>query len=310
MKMILRRFARWISCAAGFAVAGAMVGVAFSVLLSASAFAAPIGYSVRSDGDDNLYRIDLGTGAATSLGPTGFAKIEALTMSPAGELFGVNPATAQLVKCAITNGACTSVGALTNLPPVQTNAGLAFASNGTLYLAMNAATYVVNPADGATYALGVSGAAISGLGAGAPRDDCTSGLYAIGGNSDQGKFFCVNTTTGAATQLGTLTGVSALDGGLDGDAGTGLVWGITNNNPAQIYSVTPASLAVSNIKPLTINGVSAGGFESLAVVRSTVMGAPAAGVTTEVPTMSTFALAVLITVSIGAGAFRLRKQRC
>ena len=33
-------------------------------------------YSVRSDGDDNLYRIDLGTGVATAVGPVGFDDVE------------------------------------------------------------------------------------------------------------------------------------------------------------------------------------------------------------------------------------------
>jgi hypothetical protein len=140
---------------------------------------------------------------------------------------------------------------------------------------------VVDPATGAASVLGSANAAISGLASGSVSATCTSGLYGIGGNSDQGKLYCINATSGAATQLGTLSGVSALDGGLDGDRNTGLIWGVTNGTASQIYSVNPATLAVSNTQPVTINGAPAGGFESLAVQPSaaavTGVGVPTLG---------------------------------
>jgi hypothetical protein len=231
--------------------------------------ALPIGYSVRSDtAGRELYRINLATGVANMIGATGFTKIEALALSPANELFGVNPQSAQLVRCNTASGACTAVGTLSGIPAASTNAGLAFDSTGRLFLSMYAVLYTVNPATAATTALGASGAAISGLASTSPTAACASGLFGIGGNSDQGKFYCLNTTTGAATQLGTLTGASALDGGLDADAKTGLVWGLTNESPGRIYSVNATTLAVSIVGPVTVAGVASGGFESLAVARS------------------------------------------
>ena len=49
------------------------------------------------------------------------------------------------------------MGTLTGLPQLQVNAGLTFASNGSLYLAMNAVVYRIDPATAATAALGGPG---------------------------------------------------------------------------------------------------------------------------------------------------------
>ena len=275
------------------------VVVAALLAVTAHAFAGPIGYSVRSDVDRKLYRIDMATGVATDIGATGFSKIEGLAINAAGEIYGVNPPTAQLVKCSGANGACTAVGVLTGLPQLQTNAGLAFASTGTLYLAMNAVIYRVDPATGATAALGGSGPALAGLAGVAPSTTCPSGLYGMGGNSDRGKFYCINVSTGVATLLGSL-GTSPLDVGLDGDPVTGLVWGVSNDDPGQVFAVDPATLSVSNVTTVTLAGKAIGGFESLAVARTgtaaigdTVI-EPAADAAFVVPTLNQWMLALLV----------------
>jgi hypothetical protein len=245
------------------------VAAAFAALIAVAAFASPIGYSVRSDtSGKELYRINLATGAASIIGASGFSKIEALALSANDELYGVNPQSAQLVRCSTSTGACTAVGTLSGIPPASTNAGLTFDSTGRLFLSMNAVLYSVDPASASATAIGASGAAISGLASTAPTPACTSGLFGIGGNSDQGKFYCLNTTTGAATQLSTLSGATALDGGLDADRRTGLIWGLTNESPGKIYTVDPSTFAVSNVVTVTVSGVATGGFESLAVARS------------------------------------------
>ncbi len=275
------------------------VVVAALLAVTAHAFAGPIGYSVRSDVDRKLYRIDMATGVATDIGATGFSKIEGLAINAAGEIYGVNPPTAQLVKCAAATGACTAVGALTGLPQLQTNAGLAFASTGSLYLAMNAVIYRVDPATGATAALGGSGPALAGLAGVAPSTTCPSGLYGMGGNGDRGKFYCINVSTGVATLLGSL-GTSPLDVGLDGDPVTGLVWGVSNDDPGQVFAVDPATLSVSNVTTVTLAGKAIGGFESLAVARTgtaaigdTVI-EPAADAAFVVPTLNQWMLALLV----------------
>ena len=296
MTFILRRFIRGVACAGAFVRLAAVLVVAFSASV---VVAASLGYSVRSDVDRRLYRIDLATGVATQLGATGFSKIEGLAINATGEIFGVNPATAQLVKCSPTTGACTAVGLLIGVPQVQTNAGLAFATTGALYLAMNAVVYRVDPATGGTAALGGTGPALSGLAGVNPSAACASGLYGIGGNTDRGKLYCINVATGFATLLGTLS-INPLDSGLDGDPVTGIVWGVSNDDPGQVFAINPATLAVTNVNTVTLAGTAVGGFESLAVLHT-------ADVIEPVPTLSQ---AVLLLLSLLlASAVMLRQRR-
>lgn len=278
-----------------------------------ASFAGPIGYSVRSDVDRHLYRIDLATGAASDIGATGFSKIEGLAIDSNGELYGVNPSTAQLVKCSAATGACTAVGTLSGLPQSQTNAGLAFAANGSLYLAMNAVVYRVDPATATTAALGGTGPALSGLAGVAPTTACQSGLFGMGGNGDRGKFYCINVSNGSATLLGSLNGISPLDVGLDGDPVTGMVWGVTNDATGQVFSVDPATLAVSDVNPVTVDGKAVGGFESLAVARTgttavndpTAVAAPGPVV---VSTLDGHSLALLLFGVLAVAVMSLRQR--
>ena len=299
--MILRALLRGASFAAAIVVASAT-------------FASPTGYSVRSDVDRKLYSLDLATGVANELGATGFSKIEGLAINSAGEIYGVNPSTAQLVKCSATTGACTAVGVLSGLPQAQSNAGLAFFSTGVLYLAMNAVIYRVDPANAATVALGNTGPAISGLAGVSPTAGCASGIYGLGGNTDRGKFYCINITNGVATLLGTV-GVSPLDSGLDGDLATGLVWGVSNDDPGQVFSINTASLAIANTNTVTLAGKAIGGFESLAVARTTTSDVPPVTVTPaandpqSVPALSLPLLAALALLLAMVAAVSLRAQR-
>ena len=285
-----------------------------ALALSAVVPASPIGYSVRSDVDAKLYRLDMASGVATEIGATGFSKIEALAINSAGEIYGVNPVTAQLVKCSAGTGACRAVGTLVGLPQVPSNAGLAFASSGALYLAVNAAVYFVDPATGAVAALGGTGPAISGLAGVAPSATCASGLYAMGGNTNRGKFYCINTTTGVATLLGTL-GITPLDLGLDGDPVTGLVWGISDDVPGQVFAINPATLAITNINTVTLAGKAIGGFESLAIARTgtTAVGdtlpAAVAADPLVVPTLSPAWLAALSLLLAVSATLLFRKRK-
>ncbi|TAG04167.1 MAG: hypothetical protein EAZ43_05505 [Betaproteobacteria bacterium] len=283
--------------------------VGFAAVMSL-AHAQPYGYSVRSEIDDRLYRINLATGVAEQLGVTGFGKIEGLALNAAGELFGVNlipQAPAQTVKCSTTSGVCTSVGSTTQTS--GGSAGLAFSPTGQLYLAMNSALFSVNPQTGAATALSASsGPTISGLASGAITAQCGTGIYALAGNSDAGKLYCVNTTTGALTLLGSLPGLTtttAIDAGLDGDRTTGVLWGITNpsdsNAPAQIFSVAPETLAISALTPVTLSGAPIGGFESLAVEPSSAVSGP-----TQIPTVSTVGL---LAVGLGLCGFAFAALR-
>ena len=296
MTFILRTLIRASVCALVFAAPLA------GLLAASGASAAVIGYSVRSDADRKMYRVDMATGVATAIGASGFNKIEGLAINTAGEIYGVNPATAQLVKCSSTTGACTAVGLLIGLPQVQVNAGLTFAADGALYLAANAVVYRVDPATGAAAPLGGTGPALSGLAGVAPTTNCASGLFGIGGNTDRGKLYCINTTTGATTLLGTLS-VNPLDSGLDGDPVTGIVWGISNEDPGQVFAINPLSLAVTNLNTVTLAGAPIGGFESLAIQHTADV-----AVLQTVPTLSESALLLLSLLLMSVAIFSQRHK--
>jgi hypothetical protein len=246
-------------------------------------------------------------------------------MNAARELFGVNPSTSsaqsQLVKCATDTGVCSAVGVLGVVTVASTNAGLAFLPSGQLFLAMNASIYVVNPATGAAVFIGNNDTAISGLAATTPTTNCASGLFAVGGNSSAGLFYCVNTTNGALTLLGRLTG-SATDAGLDADSTTGLLWEITNptdtSAPAQVFSFSPITLVQSTPVAVTLGGAAIGGFEGLAVLPSAAAVVPATppiipsapSDPNDIPTLSQWSLLFsALTVALAALAATRHRRR-
>ncbi len=253
--------------------------------------AAPIGYSVRSDGDDNLYRIDLATGEASVIGPSGFTKIEGMAMSPAGEVFAVDPQTAspRLLKCSTTpssSAVCAATGTVAlGVAAVASPVGLAFLPNGELYMAMSATIFSLNTTTGAATPRGPAGSvAIAGLAGRSPSANCSSGLFALGANVSPAQLYCVNTTSGALTALGPVT-PSTLDAGFDADTVTGLLWEITNANPSQVFSINAETRATSTPVNVTLNGLAIGGFEGLAVAPSPTV---VRGFGEPIPTLSTW----------------------
>jgi hypothetical protein len=251
----------------------ALVSASGLLALSGAALAqtSVIGFAVsNTDSARKLYRIDFATGEATAIGPTGTSKVEGLALSPAGDLFAVNPATSQLLKCSSETGACTVVGTLTGVAPSLTgNAGLAFAADGKLYVGLNAALFRVDPATGAATFVGNTGVAIGGLAGIAPQPNCASGLYALGSNTDRGRLFCVSTANGAVTPLTTLAGLSPVDGGLDGLADESVLYGVADNGSAgsQIFRIAADKLVPEQIIKVTVNGSDLTGLESLAIQR-------------------------------------------
>lgn len=124
----------------------------------------------------DLVIVNTGTGALTTIGPTGFGPISGLAYDPvSGIMYGVvggNPGAGDggsgggdLVTVDLASGAATSVGP-TGLTAVG---GLAFAPNGTLYggTASNSMTpnslFTIDPATGAATFVGSVGFSVTGL---------------------------------------------------------------------------------------------------------------------------------------------------
>jgi len=229
------------------------------VFLPATA-GAQIGFSVQSDGDDQLYSIDLPSGTATPIGPTGFNDIECLSFDPSGTiLYGVDDNTDQLVTCSTSTGACNAVGPLVNLDDGQLNCGLTFDCSGNLFLSTEEDTptfYSVNPNTGQATPIGPQGQDVTGLAARKGDVTCFSGVFGLGGEDDE-NLGCMDTTTGAFQEIGPLINVSYDgEGGIDFDS-NGVLWGIEDGGT--IFTINPAT-GLATVVTTTFNS-----FEGLAI---------------------------------------------
>lgn len=208
----------------------------FSLSISGSAFAnnvPVIGYSVQSDGDDQLYSIDMTTGAATVIGPVGFNDVEGLSFHPyTGVLYGVDDDTAQLITIDLNTGAGTAVGPLTI---VMTDVGITFDPSGHLWMSTDLPGnfYSINPNTGKATLIGSQGQKVTGLAS------FTEGtIYGLGGDLTD-NLVTINTATGLATSVGPLINVVAVhDGGIDFDA-NGVLWGIEDKGT--IFTINPTT---------------------------------------------------------------------
>ncbi len=289
------------------------------ILLASLAGALPLaaqttGYSVRSDGndsqDDYLFSIDLETGLATPVGPTGFEDVEGLAFDrECAALFGVDDVTDRLLTCDTETGHCTMVGELgVNI----TDTGLAFADDNTLYMSTDAPKsptnfYRVDPATGAATLLGDQGQEVTGLA------DGPAGLFGLGGDG-RNDLVRIDPATGAATRIGSLGTISPSDGGLDFDA-DGVLWGIEDSGlryPSRVFKVDTTTGRATVVATVHLeNGTQLGGFEGLAIENGicsevTGGGQPAA---LEVPAVGGWGLAALAALVTGAGLFVLRRMR-
>lgn len=224
--------------------------------LPAAAMAEPVGYAV---GFDQLYRIDLGTGQATVVGPLGFIDVEGLAFSPSGVLYGVadagrvppnNDQTDFLLQIDTSTGAATAVGQLAGLAGLGTGTfgeldyGLAFTCDGSLWLASDTTSQLwqVDPATGGTRLVGNMGAAISGL---AGRGN---GLYGVSIDGNE-SFFRIDTGTGQATAIGPLGLPDRMfDAGLD-FAANGDLW-VTIDYLTPPAGIPPLRNDVARLNPM------------------------------------------------------------
>lgn len=236
---------------------------------AAPSFAVGTGYSVQSDGNQKLYRIDLATGVATPLGVTGFDGIEGLGFDPGCKtLYGVDDVKDRLVKCDIQTGGCATVG---SLGVDVTDTGLSFAHNGRLYMSTDAPKnplrfFEVDPQTGSAAWIGNQGTEVTGL-AGNPL-----ALYGLGGDGKD-NLVIVDTLTGKATPVGPLGAVTLQDGGIDFDR-DGTLYGLNDlgpsisggGKPSQLFKIDLQTGKATLVAPLKDpSGKPIHGFEGLAI---------------------------------------------
>jgi hypothetical protein len=225
-----------------------------------------MGYSVQSDGNQKLYRIDLATGVATPLGATGFDGIEGLTFDPGCKtLFGVDDVKDRLVTCDTNTGACKSIG---SLGFDVTDTGLTFANNGELYMSTDAPKnpfrfFKLDPKTGMATWIGNQGTEVTGLAAN------KLAVFGLGGDG-KNNLLLVDHTNGNATPIGSLGGITLQDGGLDFDH-NGILYGLNDLGPgpgkaSQLFKIDQGSGKATVITTLKDpSGKPLNGFEGLAI---------------------------------------------
>ena len=256
-------------------------------LFAASAKAAPMAYSVNSDGSpgDSLYLIDLATGADQFRGNL-FTGIEdrtdteglAFSPGPDSRLWGIDDAAGTLFPINPANGAINFQDEIQLPPEFQSGGGndfgMTFACDNNLYFTsvVSQTLYRRNPGGsvatvGAKGSLGVNISAISAIGS-------PTRLYGLGngvdvnGAADSPNLYRIDTTTGVASLIGPLGAPGEFvytQAGMSFD-GNGDLWAITdrsqiNNQKSQILRID-VNTGDATLVATTLNQV---GYESLAI---------------------------------------------
>jgi len=273
---------------------------------------------------DTLYRVDLTTHSAQKLGPAGYlngqqriANIEGLTFNSNGELYAVSDTLKVLLQINRTTGTATLVGPL-NLAGQSISQpldlGLTFACDGRLWLsAGNGSFWQVDPATGATTAVGNLGVTITGL---------TSRGNQIYGTGSQGDntLYLIDPTTAQTTPVGAYgSGASYVTAASPGFDASGQLWVVLDYVPPQPGVTTVplwsdlASLDASR-GSLNNTGAITGptdlqyiGLKGLAITPPICAAAPAQAA--SIPAITARGLAVLIALLALLAGTRLHRHR-
>ncbi len=252
------------------------------------AAAAPVGYSINSDGiedatHDSLYTIDLATGTETRLGRVSSLgvirnDIEGLAFAPDGTLYGVDDEVMTLFPINPDNGAVisTSEVSISGLPfGGRNDFGMSFACDGTLYVtSVTRQSLYSLGLDGSATLIGTEGSLGVNISAIAAFGEDPVMLYGLGNGldsdlkQDSPSLFRIDIETGFATEIGQLGGAVAAyaESGLAFDD-DGQLWAITDRRDP-IGTPLPSQVMKINLgdgSAFDVQETGEAGFESLAI---------------------------------------------
>lgn len=238
----------------------------------------------------NLYTISTSNGAATPIGPIGFAVTGMALDRTTNIMYGVTSNNSPgCQRCLITIDLATGAGTVIG-PLGLVISEIEFGANGRLYGWSESSDElaVINLSSGAATTIPGSGIGTAGDGMALVG----SVMYLMPEGSS-GTYYTVDTNTGSVTPVGTLTG-SPSPGSNVSAATTSPVTGTV------FASIISGFIVAVNINTgvMTNVGATVGGIDALAF-------GPYAGV----PTLSEWALLALALVLVGFGAWRLRPGR-
>ncbi|MEE4295226.1 MAG: hypothetical protein V2J20_01250 [Wenzhouxiangella sp.] len=301
-----------------------------AMTLAASLWANPTGFSINSRGNDippgsinNLWQVNLQSGEETNVGPlvNQFLDVEALALSPSGDLYGADDDTNSLVRVRTTDGFAfpitgTSVG---NMGVTGTfDFGMSFDCDGTLFVvsAIEQSLFQASLSSGQLRRVGEPGALAAPISDIAVRGDDVFGIGVgldANGSTLAPNLYRIDLENASARLVGSL-GPEALpynNAGLSfGDDGS--LWAMTDRSgvdnqflPSQILRIDPLSGRAEAVAETLI------GMESLAIappVMCQMRGASDAGAH-AIPIMSPPGAALLVLTMLGLAGLRLRRQQ-
>jgi len=301
-------------------------------LFAASATAAPLAYSVNSDGNpgDGLYLIDLATGADQLRGKL-FTGIEdrtdteglAFSPGPNSQLWGIDDDAGTLFPINPANGSINWQDEIQLPLDFQVGGGndfgLTFACDNSLYFTSVVSQTLYRRAPGGSVAavgskgsLGVNISAISAIGN-------PTRLYGLGngqfsdGATDAPNLYQIDTLTGVASLIGPLGAPGQFvytQAGMSFDS-NGELWAITDRSQidsqkSQILKID-VNTGAATLVATTLNQM---GYESLAIAPPTDCGVTAepADALPRIPTLNLAGIISAIVILLLAGAPFLRRR--
>jgi hypothetical protein len=301
-------------------------------LFAASATAAPLAYSVNSDGNpgDSLYQIDLATGADQLRGKL-FTGIEdrtdteglAFSPGPNSQLWGIDDDAGTLFPINPANGSINWQEEIQLPLDLQVGGGndfgLSFACDNSLYFTsvVSQTLYRRDPggsiaAVGAKGALGVNISAISAIGNPARLYGLGNGQFSDG-STDAPNLYQIDTVTGVASIIGPLGDPGQFlytQAGMGFDS-NGELWAITDrsqnsNLKSQILKID-VNTGNATLVATTLNQV---GYESLAIAPPAECGpleTPGDGLQ-RIPSLNLAGIVSAILILLLTGASFLRRK--
>ncbi|HMP03136.1 MAG TPA: hypothetical protein PKD86_00455 [Gemmatales bacterium] len=223
-------------------------------------------YGVTGAGgaSSSLYTIDLTTGAATLVGPTGFSHVTGLAFDPTtgvlyghiSALFGSTPLT-QL----ITINPLTGVGTLVGHSGLQ-SPDMSFRADGTLFAWGEETDF--NPFFDRLYTVDVGTGAATLVGTSSTASFRTGMAFATDGTlflKSNLALFTLNPADGSSTSVGTITGVSTLHNALAFDSATNGYSIRREDGVSFLVAVDTVNLTAFEIGDMGVSDMSALAFD-------------------------------------------------
>src|SRR5579871_1370725 len=191
------------------------------------------------DGSDNLWSVNLATGASTLIGNDG-AFLEGLALSPGGVLYGTD--TGGNV---YTINTTTAASTLLGNNGFGNEGGLDFAGSNLWASNFSSPTTLneLNTTTGLGTGFSVTSAITDGVARAMAFDPTDTFAFTLNDVAAGGQALWETTSAGVSTELGALTGVAGQTVAMKFDNNTGILWALGEGG--QIYQINPLTGAAT-----------------------------------------------------------------